>query len=27
VLAGRFHPSSTDSAHATTAAWLLGPAS
>lgn len=27
VLAGRFHPSSTDSAHATTAAWLLGPVS
>lgn len=25
VLAGRFHPSSTDSAHATVAAWLLGP--
>lgn len=27
VLAGRFHPSSTDSAHATIAAALLGPAS
>ena len=25
VLAGRFHPSSTDSAHATVATWLLGP--